>query len=83
MEDTGVQVVNDSRREQSHLVVPGRPTAVCGASVEGGEDFGVLVLGLPEGAAPACMACREIWSTWRGLSLWEGDGPRPGTSREW
>ncbi len=83
MEDTGVHVVNDREREWSHLVVPGRSIAVCGASIEGGQDLGVLVVPARKATATVCMTCAEIWSTWRGESLWEGEGPRPDRSREW
>jgi hypothetical protein len=77
MQDDGVHVVNDATRTSAHLVVPGRPTAVCGESIEGGEDLGVLVVPRRDETAPSCMACIEIWSTWRGLGTWEGDGQRP------
>jgi hypothetical protein len=91
MQDDGVHVVNDASRTRSHLAVPGRPTAVCGESTEGGEDLGVLVAPAHDNTASACMACIEIWSTWRGVGAWEGDGPPPrhpesppGTrSRDW
>src|SRR5680860_55559 len=70
---------------RSHLAVPGRPTTVCGEPIEGGDDLGVLTVPARDNTAPACMACTEIWSTWRGVGAWEGDGPPPGrfTSREW
>jgi len=83
MEDDSVHVVNDATRTRSHLTVPGRATTVCGESTQGGEDLGVLVVPRRDHTAPSCMACIEIWSTWRGTGLWEGDGPRPLISRDW
>jgi hypothetical protein len=77
IDDHGVHVVNDAAGARSHLVIPGRPAAVCGEQLAGGDDLGVLVFPDRDTTAPACMACREIWSAWRGLEAWEGDGPRP------
>ena len=72
--DDGVHVVNDATRTRSHLAIPGRPAAVCGEPTEGDEDLGVLVVPPRDSEAPPCMACIEIWSTWRGIGAWEGEG---------
>jgi hypothetical protein len=81
MEDRAAHVVHDAVRGAAHLAVAGRiaeAVAVCGVSLEGGEDLGALVVPPRPITAPACPICAGIWSAWIGSGMWEGDGPRPG-----
>jgi hypothetical protein len=81
-EDQDVHIVNDAAGSRFHLVIPGRSTAVCGEGLEHGADLGALTMPAPERAASPCMACIEIWSTWRGTGAWEGAGDPPDGGRQ-